>query len=124
MQCVSCGSDNPQNARYCLICGSIMGGIATAVPGGFGPCRVQQVEIVSDDATSYAERLTCRILGGVGWLVVSCGTFLIAFGWLSLIGASYYDDELLHLNMIGYGLVAYAVSATLFAVRAFVKTPR
>lgn len=57
-------------------------------------------------------------------MIVSGGTFMIAFGWLGLVDGSYYDDERLLLSMVGYGMVAYAISAILFAVRAFIKTPR
>lgn len=88
------------------------------------PSETQRIEIVSDNATSKTEKLACRVLGGTAWIVVSAGTFIIAIAWLGLMDMNYYDDEQLMLKMIGYGVVAYGISAILFGFRAFIRTPR
>ena len=129
MRCVSCGSENPPNGKFCGICGQSLAMGTSVGAGGFPPDEMRyphlrQTEHWQDVATGKTEKLVCRISGGIGWLLVSFGTFLIAFGWLGTIDYSYYDDPMSSMRMIGYGVIVLAVSAILFSVRDFVKPPR
>lgn len=130
MECTSCGSENPPNARFCTICGEIVGLKASATPEDVRfermPHRhLRQVDYMRDTGISDIEKLARRLLGGIAWLMVAFGTFMIAFGWLGAIGeSSYYDDPMSDFRLMGYGMVVYGVAAILFSVRTFVKTPR
>lgn len=124
VNCTLCGSENPSNARFCIACGSSLARAAVGMQAAAGLSEIQRIEVVSDNVTSKTEKLACRVLGGTAWTVVSAGTFIIAIAWLSLMDMNYYDDEQLMLKMIGYGVVAYGISAILFGFRAFIRTPR
>lgn len=84
----------------------------------------QQVELMSTMVSSKTERTLWRAFGGVSWLLVSVGTFLVAFGYLGVIDSafSYYEDPLDNFRMIGYGIVAYAIAAIFVAMNRFVKS--
>ena len=129
MRCPFCGTENPEGKRFCGMCGERL-----EVNPGEGvrrssPSVMQYANMPPAQSWPYAtagktETLLCRIFGGVGWLVVSLGTFLIAFGWLGTLDISYYDDPYDSLRMIGYGVIMLAISAILFSVREFAKTPQ
>jgi hypothetical protein len=70
-------------------------------------------------------KLLDRVFGGLAWLMTSIGTFMVAFGYLGVIDSSfsYSGSPQDSFNMIGYGIIAYAVAAIFVAVNRFVKTP-
>ena len=76
---------------------------------------------MSNMASREAKRYLCRLFGGLSWLMVSIGTFLIAFGWLGMVGNGGGDD---FLRFVGYGMIAYAVAALIVSISRFVKSPR
>ena len=125
MKCDSCGSENPQSARFCLVCGQAFAMTLCGAPGGLQPDRalfqhMRHAELWSDMAGREAERYLGRIFGGLSWLMVSVGTFLIAFGWLGLVNNGDGDD---FLRFVGYGTAAYAIAALIVSVSRFVKSP-
>lgn len=129
MRCVSCGSDNPEDKKFCGMCGQSLivsagGGVGGVGPGQMQYRYVQPVAVWPDAASSRNLALLCRLLGGMAWLFVSFGTFLIAFGWLETLDVSYFDDPMSSLRMIGYGVIVLAISAIFFAVRDFIRNPR
>ena len=79
---------------------------------------------MSDLGGRRTETLLYRLFGGLGWLMVSIGTFMVAFGYLGMIDSmfSYSEDPQDSLNLIGYGIIAYAVAAIFVAVNRFVKS--
>lgn len=129
MKCPTCQSENLEGKRFCGTCGErLVANVGEGVVGS-PSSRVQYGNVQPVQSWPYAtvgktETLLCRIFGGVGWLVVSLGTFLIAFGWLGTLDVSYYDDPLDSLRMIGYGVIMLAISAILFSVREFAKSPQ
>ena len=56
--------------------------------------------------------------------MVSIGTFLVAFGYLGVIDSvfSYSGSPQDSFDLIGYGLIAYAVAAIFVAVSRLVKS--
>jgi len=70
------------------------------------------------------EGLISKSFGGIGWLLVSFGTFLIAFGWLGVTDNSDYDYPLDSFRLIGYGIATYAIAAIAFSIREFVRPIR
>lgn len=123
MKCLSCGAENPEGKRFCSTCGDML------EPDAIGaPARVQQdltvhrheryVEPRQDMTTSMSEELKRRLFGGIAWLIVAFGTFIIAVGYLGVIGTD-HDSTIVSLRLIGYGILTYAVAALLFSVRAF-----
>ena len=77
-------------------------------------------------ADSQPVEFISRLFGGFGWLLVSFGTFFVAFGWLGVFDAysSYYDDPIGSFRLIGYGIVVYAIAAIAFSIREFIKPLR
>ncbi len=129
VKCTNCGELNPEGKRFCSMCGEPLALSADdsdmeSRPKKIPYQRPQRVEIVSDLGDRRTEMLLYRLFGGLGWLMVSIGTFMVAFGYLGMIDSlfSYSDDPQDSLNMIGYGIVAYAVAAIFVAVNRFVKS--
>jgi len=126
LNCVSCGAVNPEGKRYCSMCGEMLGASSEAATPRTPLDDVQSppvhyVQARQNVAIRSREDLMCGLLGGVAWLLVSLGTFIVAFGWLGVLDASYYNDPQGSLRMIGYGVIVYGVAAILFSVRAFEK---
>jgi hypothetical protein len=63
------------------------------------------------------EQVLSRFSGAISWLLVSLGTFIVAFGFLDLID-TYSQDS---LRMIGYGIVVFAIAAVFVALSRFAK---
>ncbi len=129
VKCKNCGEVNPEGKRFCSMCGeslalnaddSEMESTMKKMPYQ----RARHVEAVGDMGTGKIEKLLFRLFGGLGWLMVSIGTFMVAFGYLGMIDSifSYSDDPQDSLNLIGYGIIAYAVAAIFVAVNRFVKS--
>ena len=56
---------------------------------------------------------------GMSWLLVSLGTFVVAFGFLDLVEFSHSTWD--SLRIIGYGIVVYAIAAAFVAMSRFTK---
>jgi hypothetical protein len=67
-----------------------------------------------------------RVFGGLAWLMTSVGTFMVAIGYLGVIDSSFGSGSSIqdHFDMIGYGIIMYAIAAIFVALNRFVKTPR
>jgi len=133
-KCLFCGLDNNLDAQFCSRCGqSLASGPPNVSYAGQGgrPGNVlsqQQIETMAHDMVSQRwEKLIYRIFGGVGWLMVAFGTLMIAIGYLGLMNESYsqsyYSSPLSDFNLIGYGIIAYAIAAICVAVTRFVRNP-
>jgi len=129
VKCVSCGSENGPGARFCALCGQALS-LSTGVgPAGLQPNQIpypnaRQVEFWSDMTRRKTEKFLSSLFGGISWLMVSLGTFMVAFGYLGLIDSaySYYGDSSDSLHMIGFGIIAYAVAAIFVAMNRFTKS--
>ena len=53
------------------------------------------------------------------WLLVSIGTFVVAFGFLNLIDFHRNSED--SMRIIGYGIVIYAIAAAFAALNRFTK---
>lgn len=129
MKCLSCGAENPGDKRFCSTCGEMLESGTVRAPTRIERDQVQHqhiryVEPWPDMTTSKGGGLVCRLLGGIAWLMVSLGTFVIAVGWLGTIDTSGYGDPVGSLRLIGYGILMYAVAAIFFSIRAFEGPPR
>ncbi len=129
MKCVSCGSENYPGARFCQICGQPLivaaGEGAAEIRPDQIPCHyAQQVETSSGVVSMRTEKFLWRLFGGVSWLMVSIGTFLVASGYLGVIDSTndYYASPINSFKMIGYGIVVYAIAAIFVALNRFVKS--
>ena len=129
MKCVSCGSENYPGARFCQMCGQPLVVVAGEGAVGVRPDQIpyqyaQQVETSSGVVSTKTERFLWRVFGGVSWLMVSIGTFLVAFGYLGIIDSTndYYGTPIDSFKMIGYGIVVYAMAAIFVALNRFVKS--
>jgi hypothetical protein len=116
MQCAYCGSENGQSARYCQVCG-----LPLVLPAGQGRYP-QQVQLRPDAVRTATEKMLSRFSNGVSWLLVSLGTFVVAFGFLKLIDFSSSSSTESSLRIIGYGIVVYAIAAVFVALSRFTKS--
>ncbi len=56
------------------------------------------------------------------WLLVSIGTFVVAFGFLDLVSFNGNSED--SLRIAGYGIVVYAVAAAFAALNRFTNRNR
>lgn len=125
MKCVHCGLKNPPTARYCLMCGQALA----------PETRVETAETSTDHefyedlrllnpqsnaAVNRVEKFIFRLFGGLAWLTVAFGTFIIAFAWLDLMRNGPEEG---FLDTTAYAILAYAVAAIFVAINRFVKNP-
>lgn len=122
-KCLSCGADNPDNMNYCIVCGSPLArGRGTEFQG----VQSQQVAYNTPLLPPASSNVLSRVFGGVGWLMVSVGMFLVAIGYLGVIDSAFADyssDPLAEFRMIGYGMIVIAIGAIFFAVSRFSRYP-
>ena len=128
MICPKCGMEMHANARFCWNCGQTidMGVASKAVELQKPHGPLEQVAHRRTPIDGQTGEFVSRWFGGIGWLLVSFGTFLVALGWLGVFDSYslYYDDPIDSLRLIGYGIVVLATSAIAFSVREFVRPIR
>ena len=117
MKCSNCGAENLEGQRFCSMCGVGF----QMIPLPYQQTRQSEIDLL---AAKKSERFIYRLFGGLSWLMVSLGTFFIAFGYLSLMNASFYDNLQDSYNLIGYGIVVYAIAAVFVAISRFAKNPQ
>ena len=78
---------------------------------------MHEVQLRPDAVRMETEQVLSRFSGAISWLLVSLGTFIVAFGFLDLID-TYSQDS---LRMIGYGIVVFAIAAVFVALSRFAK---
>jgi hypothetical protein len=129
MRCQKCGVESMPGSTFCARCGERL--VIPANSSAFltpqydiHQERMQQAAPGGQTSSASTASLVCRIFGGIGWLVVSLGTVMIAMGWLGTIDADYYGDITPSFRLIGYGVITLAASGVFFSVREFVKDPR
>lgn len=118
MKCPDCGTVNPEGQKVCSSCGLEFR--MNAVP--YRHAQQSEFELF---AAKKMERFIYRLFGGLSWIMVSIGTFMIAFGYLGLVNSSFsfYDDPQNSLNLVGYGLIVYAIAAVFVGINRFVRNP-
>ncbi len=128
MKCVSCGSENYPSARFCQMCGQPLPMVS--VEGAAGVWRDQaphQVSTLDESSSGVVSKKTeiflWRTFGGISWLLVSIGPFLVGFGVLGMFSTSdlYYESPVDDFRMIGYGIVVFAIAAIFVALNRLVK---
>jgi hypothetical protein len=113
MPCAYCDSENGPGAKYCQSCGQPL-----ALPAGQAK-DPQQVQLRPDAVRTEIEKMLSRRSSGAAWLLVSLGTFVVAFGFLDLVEFSHSTWD--SLRIIGYGFVLYAIAAAFVALSRFTK---
>jgi len=76
-----------------------------------------------DAMVKRTESLLFRVFGGVSWLMIAVGTFIVALGYLGVIDSftSYYADPTEDFRTIGYGIAVYGIAAIFVAMNRFFK---
>jgi len=110
MPCASCGSENSPGAKYCQSCGQ---------PLVAGQGRLPQHSQPRPDLIRVEAEKAARFSNGMTWLLVSIGTFVVAFGFLNLIDFHRNSED--SMRIIGYGIVIYAIAAAFAALNRFTK---
>ena len=113
MPCANCGSENGPGAKYCQSCGQPL-----VLPAGQAKYP-QQEQLRPDAVGTEIEKMLSRRFDGAAWLLVSLGTFIVAYGFLDLVKFSHSTSD--SLQIIGYGIVIYAIAAAFVALRRFTK---
>lgn len=126
LKCTSCGSENLAGKKFCSMCGerlALSAEVAAArIPSDMmNTPNVRYVRPGPQMIIRSREDLLCGFLGGLAWLLVALGTFIIAVGWLGALSSSYFDNPQSSLRLIGYGILIYGIAAIFFSVRAFEK---
>lgn len=80
MFCPKCGTQNPEDGRFCRKCGTDLGNVSAALGGANSPAHLQSStpvkrdkkgRIISNDPTEIYANSIKQILTGIGFLVVA-----------------------------------------------------
>jgi len=122
MKCGSCGSENRPGVRFCGTCGQ-----ALAMSASEGYVAPQQSQMPHEPARQVAPSAALtrgkwraflpKMMGCIGWLLVSIGTFIVAYGYHEI----WLNEDLYSSLKIEYGIEAYAIAAIFFALSRLTK---